>query len=89
MGDAILAGFTGFGFRCPRPRPRGAGLSEEMYDDGFRNIENIDISKVVIEQMEEKYKDREMTCAFESWPSLRASPPAPPLSALALRGRCP
>mmetsp|Transcript_14963 Transcript_14963/g.47710 ORF Transcript_14963/g.47710 Transcript_14963/m.47710 type:complete len:213 (+) Transcript_14963:14-652(+) len=42
----------------------GAGnsrLSEEMYDDGFRNIENIDISKVVIEQMEEKYKDRDMT----------------------------
>lgn len=34
-----------------------------MYDDGYRNIENIDISKVCIEQMQEKYKDRSMNCA--------------------------
>jgi ubiquinone/menaquinone biosynthesis C-methylase UbiE len=29
-----------------------------MYDDGYHNMENIDISKVVIDQMRDKYKDR-------------------------------
>ena len=28
-----------------------AGLSEEMYDDGYTNIANIDISFTVIKQM--------------------------------------
>ena len=40
----------------------GAGLSEEMYDDGFRNIHNVDISSVVIQAMQEKNARRdEMT----------------------------
>lgn len=30
-----------------------------MYEDGFTTIQNIDISKVVVEQMVEKYKDKE------------------------------
>ena len=33
-------------------------LSEEMYDEGFKSIANIDISKVVIDQMTEKYRDK-------------------------------
>jgi len=39
----------------------GAGnsrLSEEMYDEGFQNIANIDISMVVVKAMQEKYKDK-------------------------------
>ena len=34
------------------------GLSEEMYDDGYTNIANIDISFTVIKQMQELYKDK-------------------------------
>ncbi|KAF9956097.1 hypothetical protein BGZ72_003034 [Mortierella alpina] len=33
-------------------------LSEDMYDDGFHNIVNIDFSKTVIDNMTEKCKDR-------------------------------
>ncbi|KAG7098811.1 hypothetical protein E1B28_000716 [Marasmius oreades] len=34
-------------------------LSEEMYDDGFRNIVNIDYSAVLIEQMQQRHsRDR-------------------------------
>ncbi|KAJ8608977.1 hypothetical protein CTAYLR_008976 [Chrysophaeum taylorii] len=33
-------------------------LSEDMLEDGFANITNIDISRVVIDQMTEKYKDK-------------------------------
>lgn len=41
-------------------------LSEAMYDCGFRNIVNMDISKVVIDQMRERNKDRkEMTWEVE------------------------
>jgi len=39
----------------------GAGnsrLSEEMYEDGYQNIVNIDISFTVIKQMQELYKDK-------------------------------
>ena len=32
-------------------------LSISMYNDGYTNIENIDISSVVIENMKSKYKD--------------------------------
>ena len=32
-------------------------LAAEMYDDGYANIECVDISRVVIDQMMEKYKD--------------------------------
>jgi len=31
-------------------------LSEQMYYDGYENIENVDFSRVAIDQMEEKYK---------------------------------
>lgn len=52
-----------------------------MYDDGYRNIENIDISKVCIEQMQEKYKDRSMNCEARrvapAQPAPRSSPPRP------------
>ena len=33
-------------------------LSEEMFDDGYHNQMNIDISNVVIKAMQEKYKDK-------------------------------
>jgi 2-polyprenyl-3-methyl-5-hydroxy-6-metoxy-1,4-benzoquinol methylase len=39
----------------------GAGnsrLSEEMFDEGFQNIVNIDISPTVTKAMQEKYKDK-------------------------------
>jgi ubiquinone/menaquinone biosynthesis C-methylase UbiE len=39
----------------------GAGnslLTEDMYDDGYTTIANVDISSVVIEQMTEKHRDR-------------------------------
>ena len=35
-----------------------ANLSEDMYDDGYHNIYNIDISSVVISQMSDRNKDR-------------------------------
>lgn len=35
-----------------------AEFSEEMYDDGYHHIFNIDISSVVIEQMQSRNKDR-------------------------------
>jgi len=33
-------------------------LSEEMYDEGYQNITNIDISDVVVKAMQEKYGDK-------------------------------
>ncbi len=33
-------------------------LSEDMYEDGYSSIANIDISRVVIDQMIEKYKEK-------------------------------
>jgi EEF1A lysine methyltransferase 4 len=34
------------------------GLSEEMFDEGYQSITNIDISHVVTKAMNEKYKDK-------------------------------
>merc|ERR1712096_380473 len=39
----------------------GAGnsrLSEEMFEEGYQNIANIDISSVVIKAMQEKYREK-------------------------------
>lgn len=33
-------------------------MSEEMFDEGYQNIVNIDISSVVTKAMQEKYKDK-------------------------------
>ena len=35
-----------------------AKLSEEMHNDGFKNIENVDISETVIKQQQERYKEK-------------------------------
>ena len=35
-------------------------MSEHMYDAGYRNIVNIDISSVVIENMRERNKERSL-----------------------------
>lgn len=47
----------------------GAGnslLSENMYEEGYRNITNIDFSEIVVDDMQTKYKKEEyqesMTC---------------------------
>ena len=34
------------------------GLSEEMYEDGYQHLTNIDISFTVIKQMQEMYKEK-------------------------------
>jgi hypothetical protein len=42
------------------------GLSANLYERGFRNITNIDISPVVINQMSDTYADlEEMECKFD------------------------
>jgi EEF1A lysine methyltransferase 4 len=39
-------------------------LSEDMAKDGYKDIVNIDISSVVIEQMREKHKEiTQLTCS--------------------------
>jgi len=44
-------------------------LSEDMYDDGYKNIVNVDYSPVVIENMSTRNRDRpEMQCIFPSLP---------------------
>ena len=49
-------------------------LSEDMYDDGFSTIANIDISKVCVDQMIEKYRDKtglswqQMNCTALEFP---------------------
>jgi ubiquinone/menaquinone biosynthesis C-methylase UbiE len=40
-------------------------LSEEMADDGYTNIKNIDLSLTCIKQMQEAYKDKYPTMPFE------------------------
>jgi len=36
-----------------------------MYDEGYKSIANIDISKVVVDQMTEKYRDKTgLTCTL-------------------------
>ena len=37
------------------------GLSEELYDDGYTNITNIDNSPSVVQFMQEKFKDKEIS----------------------------
>ena len=41
------------------------GLSEEMYEDEYQNIVNIDISFTVIKQMQELYKDKYPNMPFK------------------------
>ena len=40
------------------------GLSEDMYDAGFKNITNVDFSKVCVKSMQEKYIDRGATFKY-------------------------
>jgi len=39
-------------------------MSEEMYDEGYQHITNIDISPIVVKAMQEKYKDKEATMKY-------------------------
>lgn len=44
----------------------GPALGEDMYKDGYKNITNIDYSKIVINNMAERCKDMpEMKCKRE------------------------
>eukprot|EP00924_Labyrinthula_sp_SR-Ha-C_P003201 maker-scaffold_15-snap-gene-2.27-mRNA-1 protein AED:0.02 eAED:0.03 QI:247/0/0.66/1/0.5/0.33/3/1065/219 len=36
----------------------GCGVTEDMFQDGYASIVNIDVSKVVIDQMTERHKDK-------------------------------
>ena len=39
------------------------GLTEDMYDDGYTSIANIDISKIVVDQMTDRHRDKAgLTC---------------------------
>ena len=40
-------------------------LSEDMYEDGFTAIANIDISEVCIAQMQAKYKEKYASMSFQ------------------------
>ena len=40
-------------------------LSEEMYEDGYQHLTNIDISFTVIKQMQEMYKEKIPNLAFK------------------------
>jgi ubiquinone/menaquinone biosynthesis C-methylase UbiE len=42
-------------------------FSEHMYDDGYRNIENVDISENVVKFMVERNKNRDMNCKFDMY----------------------
>eukprot|EP00514_Thraustochytrium_sp_LLF1b_P006758 CAMPEP_0184531960 /NCGR_PEP_ID=MMETSP0198_2-20121128/13874_1 /TAXON_ID=1112570 /ORGANISM="Thraustochytrium sp., Strain LLF1b" /LENGTH=197 /DNA_ID=CAMNT_0026924449 /DNA_START=354 /DNA_END=945 /DNA_ORIENTATION=- len=66
--------------RCGNSR-----MTEDMYEDGFTSIANIDISKVVVEQMKERHKDK-ATLTWQvmnksEWPcpcvALSFAPPRP------------
>ncbi len=44
-----------------------------MYDDGYTSIVNIDISKIVIDQMTDRHRDKAgLTC---KWPWVLPPPP--------------
>lgn len=38
--------------------PSWPGMSEEMFEEGYQYIHNIDVSSVVIKSMNEKYRDK-------------------------------
>lgn len=40
-------------------------LAEEMYEDGYQHLTNIDISFTVIKQMQEMYKEKIPNLAFK------------------------
>jgi EEF1A lysine methyltransferase 4 len=50
------------------PNAGNSPFSEEMYEEGYRNITNIDISEIVVEDMQLKYKtngyDESLECSF-------------------------
>ena len=35
-----------------------AKMSEDMFEDGYQNIKNVDYSTMVIDQMKEQYKEK-------------------------------
>ena len=42
-----------------------SGLSEEMFEDGYQHVNNIDISFTVVKQMTEAYKERYPTLVYK------------------------
>ena len=41
-----------------------AEFSEDLYDDGFHNVTNVDLSSVVIHQMKERNEERRPRMQF-------------------------
>ena len=47
-------------------------IQEEMYEDGYKSIDNIDISEVCVQQMKGRSKDRPgLKCKFVNMQSTR------------------
>ena len=42
-----------------------AGLSEEMLEDGYSNITDIDISNTVAKQMTERYREKNTNITYK------------------------
>jgi hypothetical protein len=41
------------------------GLSEEMFDEGYQHITNIDISFTVVKQMQDLYREKYPTLTYK------------------------
>jgi len=41
------------------------GLSEEMFDEGYQHITNIDISFTVVKQMQDHYREKYPTLTYK------------------------
>jgi hypothetical protein len=62
-----------------------AVFGEDMVDDGYQDVVNIDISSVVIDQMKKKYREKpQLKCNALCCVPLQFSPPLPPLEYIPL-----
>ena len=55
----IVSKYVKFGDKIVNIGCGNSRMSEEMYDEGYKHIVNIDFSPVCIAAMKEKYKGRE------------------------------
>jgi hypothetical protein len=50
------------------------GLSEEMFDEGYQHITNIDISFTVVKQMQDLYREKYPTLTYKQMDVRQMSP---------------